>query len=240
MPEDTITTQEDENLSLENTEQPEAQEADGKVYTAEEVELLKRKMQSDSEKWVQKLIQEKKIYEQAMDETAKVADNQEYLVELHDKNPAVAKILLDKYYQWMDIETFKNRIWYEEDLSDPVIAQKRIELEAQKKYEALLVDKAKEEFIKKLDLSGEEKVKFEEAFEERKQLKSFNASNIEANLEKAYREIADINSLKNINNQELIAKTIGTWEWKGWTWWSAKKTWIQNEISDFLKTYMPN
>ena len=56
-------------------------------------------------------------------------------------------------------------------------------------------------------MSEEEQNKFLEAFEERKQLKSFNLDEIDKHLEKAYREISD-NPLPK--TQEIIARTQAT------------------------------
>ena len=39
------------------------------TFTMEEVEALKKKMQSDSDKWVQKILSEKRIYERVSETT---------------------------------------------------------------------------------------------------------------------------------------------------------------------------
>ena len=60
-------------------------------------------------------------------------------------------------------------------------------------------------------MTPEEKKNFEEALEERKQLKSFKSSDIEKHLEKAYREISDDSeTLKTLKTQETIAKNMAT------------------------------
>jgi len=76
----------------------EVTETEAKVYTAEEVEAIKKKMQSDSEKGVQKLLKQTKAYEHVLEVVGKVSEDQKYLVEEWEKDPEVAQIILDKYY----------------------------------------------------------------------------------------------------------------------------------------------
>jgi sulfite reductase alpha subunit-like flavoprotein len=80
-----------------------------------------------------------------------------------------------------------------------------VEEEPEKKAtEAEEIDNAKK-------LSDEEKSNFEEAFDERKQLKSFNVSSLQKHLEKAYLEVSDnTETLKEIKKQEIIANTLAT------------------------------
>lgn len=60
-------------------------------------------------------------------------------------------------------------------------------------------------------MSEKEKKDFEEAFEERRQLKSFKIDDLEKQLTKAYREISDNTEvLKNLKTQEVIGKAMAT------------------------------
>jgi len=200
---------------------------------------MKKKMQSDSEKGVQKLINEQKALKQSLTEIWKVADSQEYLIELYDNNPDVAKIILEQYYQWQSIDQYKKAIWFEEDYTNPKIIEKEVTKRAQALEETRLIDKSKQDFVSKLKMSPEETEKFEEAFEERKQLKSFSIDNLEKNLEKAFREISDNpEQLKAIKEQEIIAKSLATWEGSNGSWWKeATKDTLKDEISSFLSKY---
>jgi hypothetical protein len=76
-----------------------------------------------------------------------------------------------------------------------------IKEEAEKISNKKDIEKIKKAFIDKLKLSDEEKKSFEEAFEERKSLKSFSFDNLEKHLEKAYFEIADIEQLEKIRKE---------------------------------------
>ena len=141
----------------------------------------------------------------------KVSENQAYLVECYENNPEVAQIILEKYYNGQSIEDFKKSIGYEIDYNDPATRKRYFELEAQKMAEEKLVDNSTEAFIEKLQMADKEKKDFLEALEERKQLKSFKANDIEKHLEKAYREISDnVEVLKTLKAQEAIAKTLAT------------------------------
>lgn len=208
------------------------------TYTLEEVEAIKKKMQSDSEKWVQKLINETKqekqqrlIYERVLDEVWKVADDNSYLISLYEEEPEVANIILGKYYDWQSIEQFKDSIWYEEDYNDPKVRERKISLEVKKLADKQLIESKKQEFISKLKMTEEERLLFEEAFDERKQLKSFNVNDVEKHLEKAYREVNE--NAYDFKSQETIAKTMATWEWKSW---NNKET--RNSISDEANAFL--
>lgn len=234
MTEDKVANGEDENLNSEG------QDEDQKTsYTAEEVEAIRKQMQSDSEKGVQKVISEKKAYEAAMREISKVADDDAYLIELYDTNPAAAKVILDTYYEWKTIDEYKESISYEEDLKDPKVIKKMVESEAKKLAEQNLIKDKKQEFIKKLKMSDEEIKSFEEAFEERTQLKTFSISNLEKHFEKAYRDVNDDSeALKELKKQETIANAMATADWKGWKQVTNQK---QNNVlknSEYNKSFL--
>jgi hypothetical protein len=89
----------------------------------------------------------------------------------------------------MDIDAYKTSINFQENAADPKAVEKRIEAEAEKRANKRIIQKDKEAFIEKLKMSDEEKTKFEEAFAERMELKTFKPSDVQKHLEKAYREI---------------------------------------------------
>jgi len=230
MEEEIKTEWEAELLNSETTED--------RVYSAEEVEAIKKKMQSDTEKWVQKLISKNKEYEKVLENVWKVAENSNYLIDLYEQDENIAKIILDKYYQWIDIEQYKESIWFEVDLTDPKEIQKHIDRKAQQKFENIKIDTEKKAFIKRLNMSKEEQDEFEQAFEERRLLKSFAKHDIETQFEKAYREISKDYWNKSMHEQEIIWKSSVIWNSK---WWNnplhgISKN-INDEVSNFLKTY---
>ena len=209
-----------------------------KVFTLEEVEAMKLEMQRNSDKWVQKIISEKKVYEKAFDEMSKIADDSERLVELYEEDPTTADIILKKYFGDESIEDYKERIWYTENYSDPKVMNAKIKKEAEKIALNNLVETQKQNFIDKLKMSDEEKKSFEEAFEDLKQLKSFNAKDLTKQFERAYRLSNDNEeALSKLKNQETIAKVMGTWEGKSSTWQQAKKASIDSEIEAFKKKH---
>ena len=222
---------EDENLN--NIESEVGSISDEKeTYTKEEY----KKLQSDSEKWVQKLIAEKKLIETYVDELAKVWDNPDYLIDLVDDNPKVAQMILDKYYWWEDIEDYKQRIWYQEDYQDPATIQKKIKEEAKKIAETERIETQKDTFIQKLKMTDEEKENFINAFDEIKSLKSFNIKDLQKQFEKAYRLWNDNEeTLSKLKTQENIWKSMSIWEGKSWK--IEKKDNWNNEINSFLKLH---
>lgn len=168
------------------------------TYTLEEVEELKKQMQSNSEKWVQKLISEKKAYDEVFNYLSSVAENPEILVSLYDEKPEVAKIILAKYYDWQNIDEFKKSINYKVNPTDPKELEKIINSGVEKKLEAKLINEKKEVFMQKMKLTDDEKELFNEAFEERRKLKNFSIDNLEKIFEKSFRDIDwDLENLEN-------------------------------------------
>lgn len=184
----------EENTTAGEEATPNSEQTETKTtFTLEEVEAMKKEMQSNSEKGVQKLIAEKKESERVATllpkAIGKVAEDNAYLIELSESDPKLAKIILESYYDGMDIDAYKKSIDFKENLADPKVVEKRIETEAKRLADKRIVQKDKEAFIEKLKMSDEEKTKFEEAFAERMELKTFKAEDVQKHLEKAYREI---------------------------------------------------
>lgn len=181
------------------------------TFSLEEVEAMKKELQSNSDKGVQKVIAERKIFSDAMDEIKIISQDPKRLVELADENPKVANIILEKY-GYDDIEAYKTAIEYEEDYTDPKIIQKHIKEEAKALAESEKIQTKKEEFIEKLKMTNDEKKSFEESFEELKGLKSFNSGDLTKQFEKAYRLSNDSEeSNRKLKESETIGKamTIG-------------------------------
>lgn len=201
-----------EDVKSPNAEAEEQSDAKA-TFTREEVEALKKKMQSDYEKGVQKLHEksrvDKQTYESVLEAINKVSENKAYLVECYENNPEVAKIILDKYYDGQSIDDYMKSIDYQIDYNDPKVRQKQIELEAQRIADKKTIDKTKSDFIEKLKMTPDEQKKFEEAFDERRMMKSFKVADIDKHLTKAYKEISDVD-VSEIRSTEIIAKSMAT------------------------------
>lgn len=229
---------EDENLNSNNANAWENQEDSKKVFTLEEVEAMKKEMQSNSEKWVQKILWEQKLYKQSLKELSNIWQDAKRLVEIAEDNPRLAEIILEEYFDGESLEEYKERIWYTEDYTDPKIIQNKIKKEAEKLAENNLIQTQKQNFIDKLQMSDEEKKSFEEAFEELKQLKSFNTKDLTKQFEKAYRLSNDNDeALKKLKSQEVIAKAMATWEGKSSNWQKQDKNTIESQIERFKKKH---
>lgn len=202
------------------------------TYSAEEV----KEMQSNSEKGVQKLITEKKANERAMKSINKIVEDKGYLIELYETDEEAAKIILTDIYDGQSIEDFKTAIEFKEDMSDPKVIERLVEKKAKEHASISKIANSKLEFIEKFKLEWDELKEFEEAFEERMELKSFSANNVDNHLEKALREISDDKLSDRLKSQKEIAKTMATWEWA--TGWTVKKdNSIQKQSNDFLKKF---
>ena len=212
-----------------------------KVYTKEEVDAMLKKHQSDTDKGVQKLLSKTKAYENVLDVVGKVSDDPAYLVECWETNQEVAKIILDKYYNGQSIDDFKRSIDYAIDYNDPVVRKRYFEIEAQRINDEKVVEQSTSSFISKLNMSDDEKTRFLDALEERKQLKSFKISDLDRHLEKAYKEVNDnTDALSKLKSQEAIARAMETgvsWGGGGGIDSKQKTTGLGNEVAEFLKKY---
>lgn len=210
------------------------------TFTLAEVEAMKKKWQSDTEKGVQKVIAEKTTLEKALEEVGKISDDPKRLVVLHETEPELAKMILKKYYNGQTIDQYMDEQGIELDLSDPEIVKKRVTLEAQKIADERVISEKKDEFIEQLKMSDEEKAQFEEAFEERRNLKSFNPKDVRKHLEKAYREVNESFDPSTLKNAENIANVLWNASWR-WTsnWEGGKGTDpVKASVEWFLDKYL--
>lgn len=196
------------------------------TFTLEEVEAMKKELSSNHEKWVQKVIAEKKLAERIIDEIDLIANDWTRLIELyewdeHDKQ--IAQKILEKY-KYNSIEEYQEKIWYTEDYTDPKLIQKKIKDEAKMIAESEKIESKKTEFISKLKMTDEEQKLFEEQFEELRWLKSFDSKDLNKQFEKAYRLSNDnTESLKKLQESEIIWKSMTLWEGKNTNSGKTKK-----------------
>jgi len=223
---------EDENGSKKWTEEK-------TTYTFEEVEQIKQDMEVNYEKWIQKKFWEEKDFEKILDEVWKVADNKTHLIDLFEEDENVAKIILDKYYEWQSIEDFKTSINYKVDVTDPKVIARMVQKEAKIMADTKLISEQKAEFITKLKMTDEEVKDFDEAFNERIQLKSFKLSNLDKHFEKAYRDVNDnTESLKEMKRQQAIAEAQASWDGKGWKQVTSQRESTLKKNSNYNKNFL--
>lgn len=206
------------------------------TYTVEEVNDIKKKMQSDSEKGVQKLISNTKAYESAMWYIPTLVEDKAKLVEIYEEKPEVAKIILDKVYGGQSIESFKEAIWYEEDITDPKVIERRVAQLAKQQADEMKVESTKSEFINKFKLEWDELKAFEEAFTERMELKSFSISTLDTHLEKALKEVIDESPSDRIKTIKAMAQTMSTGNNNN-PEPARKENTSQKQAQDFLKKF---
>ena len=207
------------------------------TFTAEELEAAKQealnKYKSDQEKWIQKIIEEKKFAEKVLDAVWLVAQDQNNLIEIYDENPDVAEEILNKYYGWKSIDEYKESIGFQE--SEIVLTEKMIEEKAKSIVEAEKIKDTKKAFIEKTGLKGEELEAFESEFEERMQLKSFSIDNLDDNLTKAYKLATGYSEeqIKDIQKSKMVASVSSV------SWTSKQKdsetSRIHKEVNDLLE-----
>jgi hypothetical protein len=190
------------------------------------------KYKSDSEAWVQKLINEKKLAEQVLDAVGQVARDSKNLISIADASPEVAKQILDKYYWGKTIEEYKESIGYEEDASQS--NEKLIEKKANSIYSENKIKDEKKAFISKLWLDGEELEAFNAEFEERTQLKSFNIDRLDEHLTKAYKLATGYSEdkIKEIQKSKAIASAGSIAGWDRTT--EQAKSKMRSEVDELL------
>ncbi len=209
------------------------------TYTSEEVEQMKQDMEANYERWIQKKFWEERNLDKILDEVWKVADDKTRLIDLFEEDETVAKIILDKYYEWKSIEDYKTSIDYKVDITDPKVVERMVEKQANQMAETKLISEKKKEFITKLKMTDEEVTDFEEAFIERTQLKSFKLSNLDKHFEKAFRDVSDnTENLKEMKKQEAIANAQATWNGKGWKQVTSEKETIAKKNSNYNKNFL--
>lgn len=108
----------------------------------------------------------------------------------------------------MSIDQFKDSIGFEEDITDPVVAQKMIERKANEKFEQHLINTETTAFIAKLNMSPEKKEEFMEALDERRGLKTFSSKTIQDHLLKAWKEVSNLDEeAKKLEKDKKVAET---------------------------------
>ena len=211
-----------------------------KTYSLEEVETIKKEMQSNSEKGVQKILNEQKAYKKAMSSLWDISEDQNKLIDLFSENEEAGQIILDTYYNWQSIEDFKESIDYKVDKNSPEQIRKQItkELLDIKNKEIsdnlnIEVNTKKDKFIKDLKLSWDELKEFNDEFEDRRGLKSFSIKNLDKHLSSAYRETKP-EWISKAELNEKLAKSISNTSWKG----ASKSKTIKQTNSDFNKKFL--
>ena len=208
-----------------------------KTYSEEEVEAMKKELQSNSDKWVQKVIWEKKLYEKAYQELPKISADDTRLVDISQDDPVLAKKILDDHFDGMTIEEYKDSIDYKEDYSDPEKMKAKIQREAQKIARNKEVETEKKAFIKRLQMEWEELENFESELDWLLETKKYRGQDVTKVMERAYKLSADDESIKKLKNTEVIAKSMTSTKWGGTN--KGKETTVtKNPFDDFYKKHL--
>lgn len=136
---------------------------DEKPVTRKEYKQLQRAASI----WVQKVLNKNKILDQAFSALATVAEDPESLITIHEDNPEVSKVILDKYYDGISIEEYAEQ-WLGKEYK-PNKPQEKIDPDAIRKEEREKIQQEQvEEHVNKLfektNLSKEEKKKVKEEY----------------------------------------------------------------------------
>ena len=202
-----------------------------------ELEDKLAQQQSASDKWVQKVLNEKKQLEFIMTGYEKLEGDQDNqitnLQRLHSENPELTQQLLDKFYNWVSYESVVG------EASQPKQQAGLSEEDVQKKVEEWIRKAKLQEkidwFVDKLWLSEEDKQKFLEALDENTPAKGLNLNNLNKILKHSYSDISD--DISWVANQEVIANAMAS-GWKSNTPSKAKvDDSLKSEVKDFLKNF---
>lgn len=208
-----------------------AQQASAKAKQEEE---LRRKLESAQEKWVQKLLDDKKYQDLMRTEASKLKQDADYITDLLQKDDVLAKAILDEYFGWISVEDALAQVnqdkqtKYKEQTNTKKIEETVANIVTSKE-----VTRIQNQFISKAKLSEEEKQAFEKEFTELTEWKKLNEANVEKYLRLALREALPDMDVKKIERDALDMASM--------PWVSSSKPWKQSHNArasniDYLKS----
>ena len=169
-----------------------------------------RTLQSSTAKGVENL---KAQQEELLTEAKKVGENEDYILELHEKNPEMANTILKTFGNWATIEDVK--AWKWSWVQTKVDVQKEIELYKKREAAGEAVDK----FKRSLGFTAEEEVEFVKKVEVLKWGRDLSATELRPILAwvamEMWRKVST-------NRDEIIAEhnVNRVWWSSGWKGWS--------------------
>ena len=217
----------DETPQEDLTEEPEV---------TEEPEIDYKEKFQKSASGAQKLLNQKKQLEQAnklkdqvIDTIAQMGKDQSYLLEVARENPEVAETILSKYYDWMSIEDFEEKVTGKRPEQSPEKLRDQIRKEVEDSIKGQEVKKSVKRFIKEAWLTDEVLEKFEAELWDITEWKKLNPDNIHKYLKHAYNEIV---GFEKKDNNATIAKIMSA-SW-GTSTGSKGKTHKDEMLDDML------
>jgi len=189
-------------------------------------ELLEQKEQEFEEfkkntnKGVEKMGRQKNIYEKALDNVVAVAQNPAKLVEIYESEPEVAQKMLDKFYEWITLEEYKEQYAPDTKVAPGAIdANAIIKMAEQKALEKVYQNeiwKSYKSFIKSAWLKESELDNFEKVYNDLTDGKALTPEKVEEYMTIAYRYVAPTwTSQATIEAAKAIS--TGNSSWGGWS-----------------------
>lgn len=165
---------------------------------------LRKQLESAQEKWVQKLLDDKKYQDLMRSEASKLKLDADYFVDLLWKDENLAKAVLDEYFGWMTIEAALAQV---DGQKKQDIKTKKEKQEIDRTFEEMYtkkeVEKVSKEFMSKANLNAEEKTAFDKEFAELTEGKKLTEANIEKYLRLAFREAMPDVDVRRIERDAL-------------------------------------
>lgn len=134
---------------------------DDPTLLKEKIKQLKEeqeKIKSDNQRWVQKVLREKKEAEEYIQNFKKavreVRDDKSTLVQWNKENPKIAKEILEQYFDWISISEFiKEELdWViPEDKFDPEKEKEKIRKEVQEEENKAKSERLLSKYLKEVD-----------------------------------------------------------------------------------------
>jgi len=178
-------------------------------------------LKSNSDRWVQKVLEEKKLAERSLKAISEIDWKNDKFVELYEEDPKLWNYLLENVFEGASIDDFRE--WGEWAKTQPKINTKD-------DFEKYYQQKQVEEKIEKISskLTAEAKEKFTEEFNDISNGKELNTKNVDKYIKIALRE-----SQPDLRNEENMAKLYAI----GWSKSKSvdnSKKW-DSATSDFLQ-----
>lgn len=176
-----------------------------------------KELESNTERWAQSLLSEKKKLEKAIETFKNVNSNPEALDKLMESDKEIWQFILDKFYDGQSIDEIKNKKW---PSIDELVEQKLNRKEVDAKLQSV-----------RSQLPEDMVEKFDEEFKDITDGKTLSPENVQKYLKNAISNISDDNSLLD----SIKAGAV----WNGWNtkWRPTNEDRASKSVTAHLKQF---
>lgn len=208
-----------------------------------------KKYQGDVERWIQKVLNkfketevEKQVYQKAFDSIDLIAKDQTQLLTLAEKDPEVAKVILDRYYDWISIEEFEEKLTWtrRENKIDVNKIVEETENRVTKKILAEASNKKFNKIVEKLWLDWDDLDRFKDSYKDLTQGKNVSVDDVNRYVKLAH---IDVFGQSWWDLEKKLARATSSSNTASWSTPSKAKTAddiLLEDMRKFMKERNPN